>query len=497
MKNLVAAVVSAIAIICVGCLSPARASSNFTTGHFTEYDPAGTTYHDLGICQFFTGPRAGLPSGRFLMKIGDRHSADYGELKIVGDVSTVTSGLTGDVEYRLFPDDPSVVKFFQTVLREQLRDPRVTFELAGFTARVGEVYGAASENHFVCRVRLTGSLHGMPAGPIPISLSFEGAGQLIPGIDKATTTAAAKQAADPCPTDSLAPDGLDPLPDNGQCPPASDCLVNFKGYKWWTSFNFRGQSFPDKSYYWNNDLGSAFAPKNAFVDGAGLHLTIQNQDLGAGPVPAAAEVVAMFNAADGSEANLGYGKYLVTATIPARTWDTLDLNAAFGVFTFERVGTGGGTGTVNNPNREIDLAEISRWGWPAGDPQCLQSANPLLCKGNAQFALQLWDADKDNVNRYSIAPGVDTITLVMTWSGANQPVLFQQYNGAFNLNNLPATPDNQWKTAASQNRFVPATACQRFHMNLWMGNFRQGGTHPPPQTMPYEVIVTNFQFAPL
>jgi hypothetical protein len=81
----------------------------------------------------------------------------------------------------------------------------------------------------------------------------------------------------PCPTTLLAPEGLDLVPAKCDTP---DCLLDFKKYKWWTSFNFRGASFKDKSYYWNDDLKNPFAPKNAFVDACGLHLTIQNRGLG-------------------------------------------------------------------------------------------------------------------------------------------------------------------------------------------------------------------------
>jgi hypothetical protein len=210
----------------------------------------------------------------------------------------------------------------------------------------------------------------------------------------------------------------------------------------------------------------------------------------------------MFNS-DGSQANLGYGKYLVTATTKtASSWNDLDPNAAFGAFTFERVGTGGGTGTLDNPYREIDLAEVSRFGYPAGDPACKTSLDPRKeCIGNAQFTLQKWDYDPDNWHRYMIAADVPTITLVMIWPGASQPVTFRQYNGAFSLTNLPKTPDNEWTSAVKQNRFIPATACQRFHLNLWMGNFRKDVSrpyppaNPPPAVMPYEVVVSNFEFA--
>lgn len=368
MKNLLSTGILAICLAWVTFPPSANAASNLTAGDFAEFDPTGASYRDLGICQFYTGPRAGLPAGKFLMQIGDRHSFDYGELQITGDVTTVVSPLTGDVEYRLFPDDPAAASFFQSVLRRQLGDPKVGFTLYSLAAHVGEVYGPNSENDFTCRVSLTGRADGVPGGSAPVSLNFAGDGQFTPGIDTASSRGAATAAGDPpCPTTLLAPDGLDPIP--GKCD-TPDCLLDFKKYKWWTSFNLRGASFPDKSFYWNNDLKNSFAPKNAFVDAAGLHLTIQTRDLGAGPVPAAAEVVAMFHS-DGSEANLGYGKYLVTATTKtASSWNDLDPNVAFGDFTFERVGTGGGTGTLKNPNREIDLAEVSRFGFPAGDPAC-------------------------------------------------------------------------------------------------------------------------------
>ena len=66
--------------------------------------------------------------------------------------------------------------------------------------------------------------------------------------------------------------------------------------------------------------------------------------------------------ADGAQASLGYGEYLVTAELvspPQANWADYDPNVVFGLFTFERPPTG----TDNNKYREIDLAEISRWGW--------------------------------------------------------------------------------------------------------------------------------------
>ncbi|HEY1260333.1 MAG TPA: hypothetical protein VGF34_13890 [Stellaceae bacterium] len=486
----------------------ANAASNFTSGNFNEQDTAGTSFHDQGTCVLFAGPRGTLAANRFLMKLGDRHSSDHDELQITGDLTTFKSNLTGDTEYLLFPDDPSAANFFQNVLRRQLHDPRAIFIPYGFTARVSDVFGSGSEDAFTCHVSLTGRVN-RAGKSTPVSLTFSGGGQFIAGIDRPkkppanpAVRLAQVKAGPSCPTSELAPDGLNPLPGNGQCPKGSNCLLSFKGYQWWTSFNFRGQSFPDHSGYWNDGLKTPFAPANASVDATGLHLLIQDQDLGApsGPAPAGSEVVLMFNS-DGSPANLGYGQYLVTATAKtAGTWNGLDLNAAFGAFTFERFGTGGGTGTMNNPNREIDLSEISRFGWPANDPSCPSQANPpQLCQGNAQFTLQDWWENPNNVHRYSIGNTPATITLVMTWRGQGQPVTFQQYNkGGIHLGNLPAAADNTWTSASNQNIYIPGTNCERFHLNLWMGNYR-GDTspHPPPKMLPYEVVVTNFEFAPI
>jgi hypothetical protein len=62
----------------------------------------------------------------------------------------------------------------------------------------------------------------------------------------------------------------------------------------------------------------------------------------------------------------------------------------------------------------------------------------------------------------------------MQWLAPNQPVTFKQYNGAFTLATLPGTPaDNQWTTSANQNPFIPASDCQNFHLNFWMGDFSQ------------------------
>jgi hypothetical protein len=165
----------------------------------------------------------------------------------------------------------------------------------------------------------------------------------------------------PCPTKQLAP--LNIAPQAAHCP--TGCLVPFKNYQWWTSYIYN----PDGGFYYNQGLQTIFAPEHAFVDEKGLHLVADNDiDLGGGKVWAGAEAVLMFDndTENPKEVNFGYGDYLVTANSPAGTfWNTIDPNIAVGMFTYERYGSSPFPtfGGPNNPNREIDLAEISRWGW--------------------------------------------------------------------------------------------------------------------------------------
>jgi len=94
--------------------------------------------------------------------------------------------------------------------------------------------------------------------------------------------------------------------------------------------------------------------------------------------------------------------------------------------------------------------------------------------------------------------GKKTITLVMQWRGANKPVSFAQYDGPFSFANLPTKADNSWTTSAGQNQYVPATNCERFHLNFWFGNYAAKQTpNPPPSKLPQEVVVTNFEFRPV
>jgi hypothetical protein len=318
----------------------------------------------------------------------------------------------------------------------------------------------------------------------------------------------------PCPTSKLTQPqgGLAPIP--ALCA-TQNCLVSFKGYQWWTSYQFP---------FFNDGLRTPFAPDHAFIgDDGNLHLMANNDiDLGAGKVWSGAEAVLMFNG-DGSEANLGYGDYLVTAKLVDHFWSDLDPNMAFGVFTYENPGTG----PNSNPNREMDLAELSRWGRVPGQACRIGGVNNnfpnrILCKGDAQFALQKIDNPETNggpdriqgplmVDRYNIGDN-SQITLVMRWR--RDKVTFEKYTGAKSLNNLPGAPDIRWqedpdiqptppdfKTDPSPEikKFIvehTANSCERFHINFWFGNYSANTIPSPPPGSRQEVIVTNFEFEP-
>ena len=300
----------------------------------------------------------------------------------------------------------------------------------------------------------------------------------------------------PCPNSRLAPYGLAP---DSHCN-ATGCLVPFKNYQWWTAFTFN----PQEGYY-NGGLGTIFAPEHVFVGGDGLHLKMA-QDWNNNTQWAGAEAVLMFNA-NGTQANLGYGDYLVDAQLvspPAANWANYDPNVATGMFTYERPATG----PQQNSARELDLAEISRWGWdhltPAKCPFYGTNGvfnNTTLCDGSAQFALQDYTQAPGMVNRYDIG-NITEVTLVMKWSAG--AVTFEKYNGAHTFANLPPSPAYSW-TPQNLSQFIPAPACQRFHINLWLGNFYDTSWMMLPQFTPHagptngqqvEVVIKNFQFCP-
>lgn len=355
-----------------------------------------------------------------------------------------------------------------------------------FPQNIGE------EESINCRVKITGKVMEGDEEVGRFKISFNGSGlhfvdfhgefeaEEVPA--QATLSSQVTRESSSCPKPNLTPGG-------GKFCNPSNCLVDFAGYKWWTLYHYD----PVNGYYYNGGLKTIFAPQNVSVDSEGLHLRITKQDLDPdgpdGKKWSGAEAVAVQNS-DGTQANLGFGTYLVSMKVKsAPSWSELDPNVALGLFTYQK----DKSGDEINPYREIDLAEISRWGDPC-------SAKPEVCAmgGNAQFALQIYDYPPLSVHRYTIADNVDEITLVMEWTAAHQPVTFKQYNGLFTLETLPPTPDNVFTSTEDQNPFVPDSDCQRFHMNFWMGNFGKTvkGLNPGPKES-QEVVITNFQHQPI
>jgi hypothetical protein len=306
----------------------------------------------------------------------------------------------------------------------------------------------------------------------------------------------------PCPDKVLAPYGLAP---DSHCAP-NGCLVEFKNHKWWTAFTYN----PPGGYYYNGGLGTTFAPEHVAVIPQGMTLTMA-KDWNNGKEWAGAEAVLMFTK-DGSQVHYGYGDYLVTAELvspPQANWADYDPNVAFGLFTYERPATG----SVDNPAREIDLAEISRWGWNHTDPVTCPFTGfngsfdtATLCNGDAQFALQDYTKKAGMVHRYNIGKD-QAVTLVMRWRAGQ--VTFEKYHGTgLTLDTLPATPDTQWVTPISPpakdlSAYVPAatpSSCQRFHINLWLGNYiGKGPNQPhngPTNNQEVQVLISNFEFKP-
>lgn len=294
-------------------------------------------------------------------------------------------------------------------------------------------------------------------------------------------------AAGPCRSSEgvNAPFGLDPIPT--KCP-TQNCLVSFKGYKWWTSYQYWGGT----TGFYNFGLKTAFAPDHVWVDGEGMHLEIAEEDLGGGVEAAGAEAVLMQDSS-GAFVNPGYGDYLVaTKTVTAASWADLDPNAVVGLFTYQRTAAAG----TGNAYREIDMAEITRWGWNGTGKCPFAGAYAAECTGNAQFTLQT--SNSPIIHRYRIPPGVKAITVVMHWHGAHKPIMYFEYDGAYSFADLPSVPNQVWTTPANLDPDVPNAACQLFHVNLWNGNFlaTADGYNPPPRVLPYQVLVTNFEFKP-
>ena len=262
---------------------------------------------------------------------------------------------------------------------------------------------------------------------------------------------------------ALVPVGITPPPASGADrvpaglnPAAMDCTERFG-----RTITFAGRTWGVKEAPVPvGPGGNRFSdrPDDVWVDNDGLHLTIRQRD----GQWWSAEVVLLDW--------LGYGTYVFKTR--SRT-DILDVNATFGVFTWDPYGDNMSPGS---PQREIDF-EDSRWG-VAGDPNNTQAVvQPYYVAGN-QHPFRLPDLSADaRVTRIFDwePPGINFLTL----AGHQSP------------NGYPATSViDEWTYVhqpASQH-YVPAPSRESIRLNLWLNQAA------PADGQTIEVVVTDFSF---
>jgi hypothetical protein len=199
--------------------------------------------------------------------------------------------------------------------------------------------------------------------------------------------------------------------------------------------------------------------QNVWVDGNGLHLTVQQRN----GQWRCSEVVLLDSK--------GYGTYSFQTNTRN---DLLDANAVFGGFTWDEYGDEGRIG--NWPYREIDF-EDSRW------------ADPLSSL-NTQGVVQKFDTP-GNRHRYAL-PDLSAnpdLTRILTWEP--DQIRFTALHGHYPADNFPpASVIDDWTylhdPAASH--IVPAQGRENFRFNLYL--YQQ----PPAQGQTVEVVVNDFSF---
>lgn len=202
-------------------------------------------------------------------------------------------------------------------------------------------------------------------------------------------------------------------------------------------------------------------PSDIWVDAAGLHLTIHQHD----GVWWATEVIL--------PDSLGYGTYTVQTN--SRT-DNLDVNATFAPgFTWDAYGddTSG-----DSHNRELDIAEDSRWHIPT-DP-------------NTQAVIQPYDVP-GNRHRFNLPDlsGNPALTRIMIWRAAS--IRFITLQGHYSPANYPqqaVIDDWTYQHDPASLHYIPPPGRQRIHMNLWINN------NALANGQPVEALISGFSFIP-
>lgn len=277
--------------------------------------------------------------------------------------------------------------------------------------------------------------------------------------------------------------------------PNSICVVKWKGLGWWS--NFHANNHNNDGFF---ESEQAYAPQNVKVTDKGLELKVRKLDLGGGETWAAAEAVLVADK-DGRPMNIGYGDYLFTVENPVPIKD-MDRAMVFGAFTYLR----GGDDGIPNPRKELDMVEISKWGW-TGQGDCpWPDSNPMSkygCFGSFQMGSQPWEQE-GTLKRFPVdknAPDLDdtTLTFYMHWEDARTPVQYKAFKGIVDMNTAKTKDGDLANFKMEQTQYVPVPdQCVRFHFNFYRAVYSKGrqGINLEPKNAETVIYVTNFEYQP-
>lgn len=209
-------------------------------------------------------------------------------------------------------------------------------------------------------------------------------------------------------------------------------------------------------------------PSDVYVDSAGLHLTLRRRDT----TWWSTEVTMLGE-------RLGYGIYWYQTSTRV---DTLDPNVTFAGFLFDDYGDE--VSPDGSRNREIDVAEDSKWG-----------ATVAL---NTQNSKQPFDYRPANRHRFNL-PNLtaDTaLTRIMIWRPDS--IRFVTVRGFYIPDSYPASAvvdEYVYTHDPSAGQYVPVPGRERFHFNLWLNKL--ANPTAPIDGQPVEVVIRDFRFAPL
>jgi hypothetical protein len=200
------------------------------------------------------------------------------------------------------------------------------------------------------------------------------------------------------------------------------------------------------------------ALSDVWVDSAGLHLTIHQQNGSWW----SSEVILLDH--------LGFGIYNFKTR--SRT-DILDPNATFGMFTWDSYGDDESSGASHN--REIDF-EDSRWGI-ASDP-------------NTQAVVQPWYVS-GNLHRYSLPElsGDPALTRIISWFMPS--IRFLTLLGDQSPTTYPPSSvvdDWTYSHDPGPGHYVPPPGRESVRLNLWLNR------SAPANAQDVEVLITDFVF---